>query len=167
LQIVTISDDGTSFALQDDALSGILHKVPPTMKVAVLSVVGSFRTGKSFLLNFFLRYLRAYDEGEDGKKEPMCRGPRVDRGASEWIQAAESLHGSANRPASGEQLGRPAAAARQAMARSWSRHCPAITATGPPFATPCPPLPSQQPATTRPRPPTSSAPSRTGTARSA
>jgi hypothetical protein len=29
------------------------------MPIAIVSVVGAFRTGKSFLLDFMLRYLRA------------------------------------------------------------------------------------------------------------
>jgi atlastin len=30
-------------------------QVPPDMKISVVSVVGAFRTGKSFLLDLFLR----------------------------------------------------------------------------------------------------------------
>jgi len=62
-QIVSINDEGTNFELDEDALREIFHKVPEDMKVAIVSVVGAFRTGKSFVLDLFLRYLRHATHG--------------------------------------------------------------------------------------------------------
>ncbi|CCI48783.1 unnamed protein product [Albugo candida] len=62
-QIVSINEDGTRFTLDEKALEEIFHQVPEDMKVAIYSVVGAFRTGKSFLLDLFLRYLRFGSDG--------------------------------------------------------------------------------------------------------
>uniref|UniRef100_T1IGX9 GB1/RHD3-type G domain-containing protein n=1 Tax=Strigamia maritima TaxID=126957 RepID=T1IGX9_STRMM len=51
-----VSDDLT---LNSDILQRILtHKNVSKLKVAIISIAGPFRKGKSFLLNFFIRYLR-------------------------------------------------------------------------------------------------------------
>lgn len=57
VNIISISSDNQSFELHSDNLQKIISAVPKDMKVMVLSVVGDFRTGKSFLLSTFLRYL--------------------------------------------------------------------------------------------------------------
>jgi atlastin len=68
VQIIASSEDETpgaenaTFYLKEKALAEILNKVPKDMLVSVVSVVGAFRTGKSFLLTLFLRYLRARSE---------------------------------------------------------------------------------------------------------
>src|SRR5690349_20248691 len=56
--IVTGENEDNCFVLREENLASIIDKIPADTKVAVVSVVGAFRTGKSFLLNFFLRYLR-------------------------------------------------------------------------------------------------------------
>jgi atlastin len=59
LQVVNVNDDHT-FELSEGELEKVL--LDPRVrdsKVVVLSVAGAFRKGKSFLLNFCLRYLQA------------------------------------------------------------------------------------------------------------
>jgi len=57
VQIVDITADH-KFKLNEDKLQTILNHPKARMKkVCVVSVAGAFRKGKSFLLDFFLRYL--------------------------------------------------------------------------------------------------------------
>ncbi|XP_041353452.1 atlastin-2-like [Gigantopelta aegis] len=59
VQIVIAKDDHT-FELNEEKLEEVLHHpLIQNKKVVVVSVAGAFRKGKSFLLDFFLRYLFA------------------------------------------------------------------------------------------------------------
>lgn len=58
VQIVTVCKEDHSFALDTEALARVL--LAPQVRdknVVVLSVAGAFRKGKSFLLDFMLRYM--------------------------------------------------------------------------------------------------------------
>lgn len=58
VQIVTVCKEDHSFALDTEALARVL--LAPEVRdknVVVLSVAGAFRKGKSFLLDFMLRYM--------------------------------------------------------------------------------------------------------------
>ncbi|XP_069750164.1 atlastin-3-like isoform X2 [Narcine bancroftii] len=58
LQIIHFRKDDHSFALDEKALESILlQESIRDLNVMVLSVAGAFRKGKSFLLDFMLRYL--------------------------------------------------------------------------------------------------------------
>lgn len=58
VQIVTVNKEDHSFDLDTEALSRILLAPEVREKnVVVLSVAGAFRKGKSFLLDFMLRYM--------------------------------------------------------------------------------------------------------------
>jgi len=59
LQIITTDEERHTFTLDEEALESVLLRDDVAgRKVAVISVAGAFRKGKSFLLNFFLRFLQ-------------------------------------------------------------------------------------------------------------
>ena len=64
VQIVSIGSesDAYAFTFHEDSLNHVLNKIEPSMKVCIISVVGAFRTGKSFLLSWFLRYLHYHSQ---------------------------------------------------------------------------------------------------------
>lgn len=56
---IILTDEVNSFILDDKALSAILLRPDVAERsVAIISIAGAFRKGKSFLLNFFLRFLQ-------------------------------------------------------------------------------------------------------------
>ncbi|KAM7543076.1 hypothetical protein Aperf_G00000007015 [Anoplocephala perfoliata] len=77
VQVVTTTAGGDkehSIELVEDAISRILlDKRVKDKKVVVVSVVGTFRKGKSFLLDFFLRYMYSKDKSNwlGGPNEPL------------------------------------------------------------------------------------------------
>lgn len=57
---VVATGEGHTFVLDEDALTEVLLQDHVKDRyVVVVSVAGAFRKGKSFLLDFFLRYLYA------------------------------------------------------------------------------------------------------------
>lgn len=63
VQIVTVDPETREFVLQEEELSQILLSDKCKDKpLAVVSIAGDFRKGKSFLLNFLLRYLASDNE---------------------------------------------------------------------------------------------------------
>ena len=69
VQIVNVNPETREFILDIDALSEILLREECREKpVCVISIAGDYRKGKSFLLNFLLRYLNA-DGADDWMHE--------------------------------------------------------------------------------------------------
>lgn len=95
LQLVCLDMDAGKVIINEDAL-GRLEKnlrLKGAKKVAVISVMGAFRTGKSFLLDLFLRFLRYEEQCASAGMDPV--GPAtVPRGSGEdfplpaWLTSA-------------------------------------------------------------------------------
>lgn len=60
VQIVKVNEEAHTFRLSEEDLTRIiLDDNVKNRDVVIVSVAGAFRKGKSFLLDFFLRYLYA------------------------------------------------------------------------------------------------------------
>jgi atlastin len=60
IQIVQVNEEAHTFRLAEEDLTRIILKDNiKNRDVVIVSVAGAFRKGKSFLLDFFLRYLYA------------------------------------------------------------------------------------------------------------
>lgn len=58
VQIVVADEEEHSFSLQEEALERLLlQEEVQDLHVVVVSVAGAFRKGKSFLMDFMLRYM--------------------------------------------------------------------------------------------------------------
>ncbi|KAJ8281878.1 hypothetical protein COCON_G00043970 [Conger conger] len=74
VQIVTVSKDDHSYSLDVEALEQVL--LAPELRekhVVVLSVAGAFRKGKSFILDFMIRYMygKSKEEWLGAEDEPL------------------------------------------------------------------------------------------------
>ena len=64
LQIINLDGESHTINLNVELLEKILLSAEvKNRKVMVVTVAGAFRQGKSFILNFFLRYLKAVESG--------------------------------------------------------------------------------------------------------
>mmetsp|Transcript_33657 Transcript_33657/g.101393 ORF Transcript_33657/g.101393 Transcript_33657/m.101393 type:complete len:601 (-) Transcript_33657:48-1850(-) len=83
LELIRCGDetDDYAFTLNEAHLDEVLSKIPAGRRVSVVSVVGAFRTGKSFLLTLILRYLRhASHEKKNGDAWLEAEGATIAEG---------------------------------------------------------------------------------------
>jgi len=95
LQIVKIDVETNSVVIGEEELAEVQEALKRTgcTKVSVVGVMGAFRTGKSFLLDLMLRYLRC-DGGKSDGGENECVFPEwvLQREVPDWVvQCGDSI----------------------------------------------------------------------------
>ncbi|CAK0840456.1 unnamed protein product [Prorocentrum cordatum] len=94
LQIVRLNVKEKTAEVDEDALGRLEKRLRECghSKVAVVSVMGAFRTGKSFLLDMFLRYLRFEEERGPAKiVDAPTRSKETPFPLPDWMTSAGSL----------------------------------------------------------------------------
>mmetsp|Transcript_21916 Transcript_21916/g.40880 ORF Transcript_21916/g.40880 Transcript_21916/m.40880 type:complete len:587 (-) Transcript_21916:347-2107(-) len=90
VQIISVGNETNQYAFtfHEERLNSVLTKIPPGWKVSVISVVGAFRTGKSFLLSWFLTYLSHHSKGA-GKSD--AKEDKIESEGGKWYEKIQSL----------------------------------------------------------------------------
>mmetsp|Transcript_64535 Transcript_64535/g.120101 ORF Transcript_64535/g.120101 Transcript_64535/m.120101 type:complete len:583 (-) Transcript_64535:41-1789(-) len=101
LQIIRLDQDENKVTIDEDNLAIIEKNCRAhgsAMEVAVLSVMGAFRTGKSFLLDVMLRFLRAEAAGKKNEQSGPERGSQSGEAypVPEWMRGQLEGSGEAN-----------------------------------------------------------------------
>lgn len=96
VQIMSVgtAEDAYAFTFHEKEFLEILSRVPPGWKVSVVSVVGAFRTGKSFLLSWFLKYLHYHHKENCPVPELTTEDESADateKEAKPWYLSFDSL----------------------------------------------------------------------------
>jgi atlastin len=94
VQIFSIgtATDQYAFTFHESQLACILNGIRGTdTKLAIVSVVGAFRTGKSFVLSWFLRYLTWLEEQQEQQQQADIKDNTTQSNKQEWFHQFESL----------------------------------------------------------------------------
>jgi atlastin len=96
IQIVSIGTDVDpyAFVFDSNAVQSIFDQIPnrDTMEIAIVSVVGAFRTGKSFLLSWFIHYLRHLQKLQEQELEHAGTNTSSnDSNKKKWYEQLESI----------------------------------------------------------------------------
>ena len=93
IQIVSIGkeDDPYAFVFNTNAIQDILERIHNSdlMEVAIVSVVGAFRTGKSFLLSWFIKYLQFVHAQQQLVDKP--EGSSTANPLKRWYEELDSI----------------------------------------------------------------------------
>lgn len=96
IQIVSIGNEENAYAFtfHEEAFFKIISQIPPGWKVSIVSVVGAFRTGKSFLLSWFLRYLHFHNSKDAPQLISESSDDDSDDADNKWYHKFNTLDAS-------------------------------------------------------------------------
>ena len=82
---MSCSNNKHGLALEQDNLDSVLDQIPRDYKISIISIVGAFRTGKSFFMNFLLKFLNETFENKHTNEGFQYRHGRNPHTTGIWM----------------------------------------------------------------------------------